>query len=181
MRCRSAWAVLFGVVVLAAGCTRADPDAAPTPPSLAPTSSTAVSAAPVPSAQQAVDAYQAMWRAFGHASETADWKSPELARYASGYALSQLVESLQANEVRGIATRGTFRTQPVVQSADPAESPTAVRVHDCGDDSDTTRVSMADGTPLGGGGGRHRIEAEIRLEEGMWKVTDFRLRAVGSC
>jgi hypothetical protein len=141
------------------------------------------SASPQQAAEHAaVQAYEGMWRAFSTASESADWQSPELARYASGYALEQLVESLQANEVRGIETRGNFEVNPTAVSAEPPEAPTVVRILDCGDDSGTTRVRSDDGTPIEeGSGGRHRIEAQVRLVDAVWIVDDFRLREAGSC
>lgn len=132
--------------------------------------------------QDALAAYEGMWQAFSVASETADWQSPNLARFASGLALSQLVENLQANEVRGIETRGTFVTSPRVTSAEPPGNPDVVRLLDCGDDSGTMRVRAEDGTPIEGStGGRHRIDAEVRLVDGLWTVVDFRLRETGSC
>jgi hypothetical protein len=130
----------------------------------------------------AVEAYKGMWLAFSRASETADWTSPDLARYASGNALAELTKSLQANQVRGVVTRGTFATHPSVTSADPPSAPTLVLILDCGDDSGTTRVRASNGHPIAGsGGGKHRIDAEVRLVNGSWSVVDFRLRSAGSC
>jgi hypothetical protein len=173
-----ATALAAGFVALA-GCTA--PGGAPDSPG--PSVADPPSASPQQAPEQAaVEAYEGMWRAFSTASESADWQSPELARYASGYALEQLVENLQANEVRGIETRGTFEVNPTVVSAEPPEAPTVVRILDCGDDSGTTRVRSDDGTPIeGGSGGRHRIEAQVRLVDAVWIVEDFRLREAGSC
>lgn len=146
-----------------------------------PTSDASATVAPS-ATDDAVAAYEGMWRAFGEASRSANWKSPDLARYSSGHALDQLVESLQADEVQGVVTTGTFTTNPTVASATPAAVPTVVRIGDCGDGSGTTRVRASDGQVLAGGNsGRHRIDAEIRLDGGLWKVVDFRLRAAGSC
>lgn len=167
--------VMVGVLTLVSGCVgvpvQPSPDVGVT------------SEPPVdPGVEAAVGAYQAMWREFGVASRTADWQSPELARYAAGYALDQLVQSLQADEVQGVHVTGTFTTAPTVVSAMPTDAPNVVRIADCGDDSDTTRVRASDGEILPGGDrGRRRIDAEVRLDDGVWKVVDFRLRGAGTC
>lgn len=169
-------ALVVCLVVVAACTGRPSADDAP------PTSSVPAEAPQAVAGRGAIVAYEAMWRTFSVASQTADWRSPELARFASGTALSQLVENLQANEVRGIETRGTFVTRPTVTSSEPPDDPTIVRILDCGDDSGTIRVRADDGTPIEGStGGRHRIEAEVRLVDGSWTVVDFRLRETGSC
>ena len=164
--------VAFTVV---AGCSSGEQNQpAPSP---SPTSTSTSNAR-----DSAVEAYKGMWLAFSRASETADWKSPDLARYASGNALAELTKSLQANQVRGVVTRGTFATHPSVASADPPSAPTLVLILDCGDDSGTTRVRASNGQPIAGsGGGKHRIDAEVRLVNGSWSVVDFRLRSAGSC
>ncbi|MGD9528509.1 hypothetical protein [Pseudonocardia sp.] len=132
--------------------------------------------------RDALAAYDGMWRAFGEASRSANWQSPELPRFATGHALDQLVQGLQADKVLGVVTTGTYTTSPVVVSATPEGAPTVVRIQDCGDDSNTTRVRASNGEVLPGGeSGRHRIEAEVRNEAGVWKVADFRLRAAGTC
>ena len=164
-------------LAVSAGCsTSAAPD--PLPP---PTSTTAPS--PLDEAERsALDAYRGMWEAFGIASRSADWDSPELARFADGYALQQLVESLQADDERGVVTNGSFTTDPVVETTTPADFPTVVRLLDCGDDTGTSRVRESDGQVLDGGErGRHRIQAEVRLDGGEWLVVDFRLQGAGTC
>jgi hypothetical protein len=172
--------LIIGVCLAgASGCSASTtaPEAATPPPSVPPATQTRATPE-----QEAIAAYEGMWRAFSVASESANWRSPDLARYASGRALSQLVESLQANEVRGVETRGTFVTRPTVTSADPPGAPTVVRILDCGDDSGTIRVRASDESPIeGSAGGRHRIQAEVRLVNGAWSVVDFRLQAAGTC
>lgn len=146
-----------------------------------PTADVPATAAPSP-ADDAIAAYDGMWRAFGEASQSANWQSPDLGHYATGKALSQLVQSLKVSKASGVETRGTFATNPTVTSTAPAEAPTTARILDCGDDSGTTRVKADTGAPIEGpAGGRHRIEAQVRLVNGTWLVDDFRLREVGSC
>lgn len=179
-RALAAAMIVVGVAV-AAGCSSSGgPAPAPSSP---PT--TVVSTPPSPSGlagQEAVLTYQRMWDAFGAAAQTSDWQSTELRRYTSGYALDQLVQSLQADQVQGVVTRGKFTTAPRVVSAQPDTEPTVVRLSDCGDDSSTMRVRAKDGTVLPGGqSGRHQIDAEVRRDHGVWTVTDFRLKDVGTC
>jgi len=59
-------------------------------------------------------AYLDMWQAFVTASKTADYQSPELARYAAGGALSLLTHSLYTNYKQGIVTRGGPSFSPSV-------------------------------------------------------------------
>lgn len=175
---RTASSVVFAALFLVglAACSTAPPDSSEDRPAPLP-----VTSAPSPS-DEALAAYRGMWSAFGVAARTADWKSPELARFVAGYARQQLVDSLQADEVQGVVTMGEFSVNPTVASATPSGAPTVVWVADCGDDSGTSRVRKSDGEVLPGGQrGRHRIDAEVRLDGDGWKVVDFRLRAAGSC
>ena len=146
-----------------------------------PSSPTAASPTTTSAGQGAVAAYRSMWTAFGAAGETSNWRSPDLARYATGNALDQLVRSLQADEVQGVVTKGSTVNRPVVISAIPASDPTDVRIQDCGDDTGTHRIRASDGHVLPGAGGRHRIDADVRTVDGACKVVDFRLRAAGTC
>lgn len=183
MRCRSAWVGLLGAILLATGCSGTKADTPVSPPSPSPDTSavSSPSATPAVDAQLAVDAYQAMWAAMAEASQTSDWKAPGLSLHASGYALDQIIESLQADQQLGLVSRGRPVTNPSIVSVDPPGEPIVVRLLDCGDDSGWIKVD-AKGRPASGGpGGRHRIDAEVRLEGGTWKVVDFRLRAVGTC
>ena len=163
------------VAVTVAGCS------GQTAGSGVPSSPTAASSTASPAGQGALTAYKSMWTAFSAAGETSDWRSPDLARYATGNALDQLVRSLQADEVQGIVTKGPTVNRPVVMSAIPASDPTDVRIQDCGDDSGTRRIRASDGHVLAGAGGQHRIDADVRTVDGVWKVVDFRLRAAGTC
>lgn len=176
---RTASSVVFAALVLVglAACSTAPQDLSHDRPAPLP----ATTSTPSPS-DDALAAYRGMWTAFGVAARTADWRSPELARFVAGYARQQLVDSLQADEVQGAVTMGEFSVNPTVVSATPSGAPTLVRVADCGDDTGTTRVRKSDGEVLPGGQrGRHRIDAEVRRDGDGWKVDDFRLRAAGSC
>lgn len=173
-------AIVFAVFLVCAGCSA---QTAEDPSGGAPSAT----ATPPPSPQQvaeqaALAAYRGMWAAFSTAAEKADWQSPVLRQHASGYALDQLVESLQADEVQGVVATGSYTLNPAVVSALPTDAPTVVRITDCGDASGTTRLRASDRQELPGGDrGRHRIESEVRLESDAWKVNDFRLRGAGSC
>lgn len=173
---------MFAVVAVLLACAACTSNPPPTQAE-SPTAVATTSPSPQQAAEQAaLAAYRGMWDAFGKASETADWQSTTLRQYASGYALEQLVKSLQADEVQGIVATGAYKVNPSVVSATPAEAPTAVRLTDCGDDSGATRIRASDRQALPGEpGGLHRIEADVRQQDGAWKVVDFRLRGPGSC
>ncbi|MCM3882217.1 hypothetical protein [Frankia sp. R82] len=89
---------LAAVALVAAvtGCG-SDGDSAPPPP---PTPSSTPAPSPTPASaaadaeRQAIDAYVSLWNAMAEASQTSNWQSPELGRYASGSALQVLSGSL---------------------------------------------------------------------------------------
>ncbi|WP_232668629.1 hypothetical protein [Pseudonocardia sp. TRM90224] len=168
------------VLVTLTACSNAPP---PVEGASGPASTTTSAPGPRQVAEvEAVTAYRAMWDAFAVAARTTDWASPELARYATGFALQQMRDGLQADEVQGEVSVGEFILNPVVTSARPEEAPTVVRVLDCGDQSRSTRIRVADGVALPNELRRHRIEAEVRVDNhGVWKVDDFRVREPGSC
>jgi hypothetical protein len=133
--------------------------------------------------QRAITSYGAMWRAFATAATTSDWRSPDLARYATGTALTNLSRGLYADHYNGLITKGKPTHTAEVSSVEPQENPTTVVVTDC---SDSTRAlkyhadtgELADGT----GGGRRLINAVVqRQADGSWKVSDFGVHGVGSC
>ena len=133
--------------------------------------------------QQAIAAYQGMWRDFADAATTSDWRSPTLAHHATGDALLVLSRTMYADHYNGLVSRGLPVTNPRVASVEPAEAPTTVMISDCGDDSHWLKYradngQLADDTP----GGRRAITAEVKLaRDGTWKVTRFAVEAVGTC
>lgn len=152
---------------------------AATPP---PTTSAPPSASPADAArQQATAAYTAMWRQMAKAGETADWQSPELAKYATGDALGVINRSLYTDHLNGVVSKGAPINNPQVSSAEPAENPTTVMVSDCSDSSNWLKHKdgqLLNDTP----GGRRSITAEVKKQQdGTWRVTRFAVEGVGSC
>lgn len=131
--------------------------------------------------QQAIATYSAMWQAMAKASETSDWQSPELAKYATGDALGVINRSLYTDHLNGVVTKGTPKINPQASNVDPKDNPTTVMISDCGDDSDW--VKYKGDKPLNDEpGGRRSITAEVKKQsDGSWKVTRFAVEAVGTC
>jgi hypothetical protein len=125
-----------------------------------------------------------MWQAMARAGERSDWQSPELARYATGDALTTITRSLYADHFNGVVTRGAPSNSPVVMSAEPPQAPTTVLIEDCGDSTNWLKYYEGTGTPAGdgAGGGRRSITAEVTLQpDGSWRVSRFAVQGVGSC
>ncbi len=151
--------------------------AARTPTPTAPTSP----ASPADVARhQAIAAYLGMWRDFADAATTSDWRSPTLARNATGDALSTLSRGLYADHYNGLVSRGRPVNNPQVSSVD---SPTKVVITDCGDSTNWVKYRADNGQPANDGpGGRRQINAIAKKAvDGSWKVTDFGVQAVGTC
>ncbi|MEU0465369.1 hypothetical protein ABZ215_15315 [Amycolatopsis sp. NPDC006131] len=152
--------------------------ATPPPTTSAPPSS----ASPADAArQQATAAYTGMWRQMAKAGETADWQSPELAKYATGDALGVINRSLYTDHLNGVVSKGAPTNNPQVSSAEPAANPTTVMISDCSDSSNWLKYKdgqLLNDTP----GGRRSITAEVKKQQdGTWRVTRFAVEGVGSC
>lgn len=124
-----------------------------------------------------------MWRDFADAAVTSDWRSPALARNATGAALSTLSRGLYADHYNGLVSRGRPVSNPQVSSVDPVVSPTTVVIADCGDSTTWKKYRADNGQPADDGpGGRRQINAIVKKAvDGSWKVTDFGIQAVGTC
>lgn len=184
-RRRALLRTVVGMFVLA-GCTVSDP-VAPAPP-LGPTSPPSTSAeqpeTPADRAsQEALAAYRGMWQDFVEAGVTSDWQSAALGRHATGIALTNLSRGLYADSYNGLVTRGEPVLDPRVTSVEPVDDPATVRVADCGDSSNWLKYRAdtgvrADDNP----GGRRMITAVVDLQaDGLWKVSDYAVRDLGSC
>ena len=132
---------------------------------------------------RAVAAYRGMWTAYAEAGQTADPTHPSLARYADGKALAALREALRGFRQLGQRTQGAPVLAPNVakRSAAADGRPATVEVVDC---VDTTQWlvyaqdgELADDKP----GGRRRLGATVTEVGGVWKVTLFGVREVGTC
>ncbi|GAA5121039.1 hypothetical protein GCM10025762_41070 [Haloechinothrix salitolerans] len=124
-----------------------------------------------------------MWQAMARAARTSDWKSPELARYATGNALTTITRSLYADHRSGVVTRGTPENHPRVTSVEPPRNPRTVMISDCGDSTGTSKVHEDTGKPVNDAqGGRRSIAAKVvQQPDGTWRVTRFAVEGVGTC
>lgn len=187
---RGAAGAVTAAVVLLASCSSGGsaPDPAASSGAVSSPAPSSGTLSPTPTSpadlarRDAVAAYEGMWKADAQASRTADWQAPYLSRYASGEALQVLTGGLYADHANGLVSRGEPINRPEVTSVEPPEAPKTVMISDCSDSRDWVRYK-ADGsaftdTP----GGFHRIVAEVRIHiDGLWRVTQFGVGAVGSC
>jgi hypothetical protein len=131
--------------------------------------------------QQATAAYTGMWRQMAKAGETADWQSPELAKYATGDALGVVNRSLYTDHLNGVVSKGAPANKPQVSKMDPADNPTTVTISDCSDSSNWLKYKngqLLNDTP----GGRRSITAEVKKQQdSTWRVTRFAVEGVGTC
>jgi len=186
---RTLLGVLASVFALGlAACESADRDPSPSPgpfsPS-APSPPVLASGSPAEAAEQAaLAAYRGMWAAYDSAGQPpeADPDYPVLERYATGDALETLVAGLTSIRQAGLVLDGEVVYSPTVTELSPPSAPNMARVEDCADSTSAARV-RADGEPFEDEpGGRRRIVADVEVVDGgIWKVTGFAVREVGSC
>lgn len=124
-----------------------------------------------------------MWRNMATAARTSDWRSPLLSQFATGTALTTISRGLYTDYQNGLVTLGEPKLSPSVAGLEPEDDPAVVRISDCGDSSAwlkydaKTRLAADDGP-----GGRRSITAVVsRQSGGGWLVSDFAVRAVGTC
>lgn len=148
-----------------------------------PTTESVSSAASSASAKRAATAaYLGMWQDMATAGQTSDWRSPLLARHATGDALSTISRGLYADHVNGLISKGAPKDSPRVTSAVPATAPTTVMVSDCGDSTGWLKYRKGSSSPVGDKGGRRAITAEVHQQvDGTWKVARFAVEGLGSC
>lgn len=187
-----AGSMVLALVLAGAGCTSTSSPGQALDTSGA-VSSSADSPSPTPSesapnpaniaAEAATSAYLGMWASFATAGETSDWQSPELARHAADEALSVLSRGLYASHHNDLVYKGKPVLNPQVTSVDPPENPSKVVISDCGDSSNWLQYhvatgELADDEP----GGRRSITGIVEKQsDGVWRVTGFAVRAVGTC
>jgi hypothetical protein len=167
----------LAVALTAGGCDRANPERGePSVPALG----SAVSATQ-PATDPAVDAYQSMWTAYTRAGLTANPDHPDLARYATGLALTTLRNGLAGYRKQRQVLKGDLVTAPHPANASPANEPTTVSIVDC---LDTTNFlvyradgRLADDEP----GGRRAVRATVIRSADGWKVSSFGVQQVGTC
>lgn len=169
----------LAVALLCSGCT-SNGQARHTPSGAAPTASPSED----PAAQAraaAIEAYKGMWDAFAEAGETADQKSPKIRRYATGNARTRIVAALLGYRDQGVVTRGRLEMSPEVKSLNPASSPSSAEVVDCADSTGWVKQDAKSGRPIKEPAGKRKITATVVVDDGAWKVSDFKAEEIGSC
>jgi hypothetical protein len=140
---------------------------------------------PVAAAERAaLGAYRCMWAAYDAAGRApaADPDDDRLERCASGDALQALVAGLTSMRDDRRVIEGEVVLSPEVVRLEPQGSPTSARVRDCGDSTNWLTVYLETGEVTDDPRGRQLIVADLEdVGGGMWKVTSFGVREVGSC
>ncbi|MFI7679532.1 hypothetical protein [Actinophytocola sp. NPDC049390] len=133
--------------------------------------------------KKAVEVYLGMWRNMATAARTSNWQSPLLSQFATGTALTTISRGLYTDHQNGLVTLGEPKLSPSVAGVEPEDAPTLVRISDCGDSTNwlkydaKTRLAADDGP-----GGRRSISAVVTKQaSGQWMVSDFAVKAVGTC
>lgn len=176
----STLACLAALVVLVAGCQSSPAGTSPPPTDR----HSAINSPRDPEAAAkaaAVEAYEGMWNAYAKAGETADQKAPTIRRYATGNARTRIVAALLGYREDGLVTKGRLKMSPKVTSLKPTAEPTTVEILDCADSTHWTTHKRATGEKVDEPAGRREITATVVLDDGVWKVSDFDAKDVGSC
>jgi hypothetical protein len=168
-----------------AGCTHpTGKTGTPTaPPSLEAPSQTSASQDPAAIGRSALDAYRGMWHAYQNAIQVPDPASPELARYATGDALTTMTKGLQSLKDQGLKGTGEIVVSPKITAFSPATAPTDIEITDCLDSTQSHIVRASPGSPYNDTpGGHRRVQASVQRQvDGSWKVSGFGVQAVGTC
>jgi hypothetical protein len=115
------------------------------------------------------------------AARAADYQDPTLSLYASGAALSTLVQGLYSYRQQGLVIMGTPVTHPIVTSLTPSADPTQANVSDCFDDTHWLAYKTTGGLENNVPGGHRQVSAVVTDIDGTWKVTQLDTGAEGSC
>lgn len=126
-------------------------------------------------------AYRGMWSDMVIAARAADYQDPTLSLYASGAALSTLVQGLYSYRQQGLVIMGTPVTHPIVTSLTPSADPTQANVSDCFDDTHWLAYKTTGGLENNVPGGHRQVSAVVTDIDGTWKVTQLDTGAEGSC
>jgi hypothetical protein len=173
------------VVLASAGCTHRssdEPKESSAPPSLS-APSQAKSQDPAATGQTALDAYRNMWKAYQDALAIPDPTYPDLAKHATGKALTTLTKGLQSVKDQGLKGTGNIVAAPKITSFSPADAPTDIEITDCLDTSQSHIVRASTGPAYSDppGGHRRTLATVRRQSDGGWKVDSFAVQAVGTC
>lgn len=169
--------------VLVVGCAGADKqDAAPAASSSAPASP---SADPDAAGKRAVlRAYKEMTTAEARTYATAKL-DPELEKYATHKALSDISATLFYHQQQKTVMRGTVKRDPEVVTLDLDADPAKATVKDCADSSEYDEVDAETGKVIKkktSGDRRHVMKAQaFRNEAGAWRFTSHTIERDEKC
>lgn len=152
-------------------------------PPAAPASPTGLDGGSTASPEEAALAtYRGMWQAYAKAGLTADPQEPDLARYATGQALSTLTSGLTNLRKDGKVIKGEYRSAPQVVGASPSTAPTTISVQDCLDTTGFLTYKAATGALVNDiPGGNRAVRATVARDGDVWKVSSFGAQEVGTC
>jgi hypothetical protein len=134
--------------------------------------------------QAALEAYRCMWAAYDAAGRApaANPDDDRLEQCATGDALQALVRGLTSMRDDGRVIDGEVALSPEVMLLEPEDSPVRAQVRDCGDSTNWLTVDLDTGEVTDDPRGRRLIVADLEdVGGGVWKVTLFGVREIGSC
>jgi hypothetical protein len=131
--------------------------------------------------QAAVVAYRNMWHAFVEAARTSNPDDTNLTKYATGNALTLIVNALTSNRSKGQVVKGDVLLDPTVVGFTPVHEPTEVTISDCVNDENWLVYKDSGGLVDNVPGGKHMTTATVLLSPSGWQVSAFTLRNSGTC
>ena len=161
--------LLAAVLLLGSAACGGDEDSAPTTTTTR-TQETPTSTSEASDEEAAVlDAYEAFWDAYLEAADPMDPQHPVLQEHATGEQLQQVTGAFLARLSAGEVIRGEFDLAPVMVEL----TDSTATVSDCY--LDRSGVFDAEtGERLDQESGvRHLVTAELRFEDGSWKVASM--------
>jgi hypothetical protein len=133
--------------------------------------------APPSAGAAALTAYRSMWEDAVAASEVADPDLPRLDDHASAGALRLLKYGMEKARKEQVITKGAPHLAPEVVTANSEQ----VTLRDCVDGTKWLQYKKSGGLKNDVPGGHSAAEATVRLQDGVWKVSDLYLHQAGSC
>ena len=159
--------LLATVLLIGATACGGDDDAATTTTTRAQESSTSTSEASDEAA--VLDAYEAFWDAYLEAADPMDPQHPVLQEHATGEQLQQVTGAVLARLSAGEVIRGEFDLAPVVVEL----TDSTATVSDCYLDRSGVFDAQTGERLDQESGVRHLVTAELRFEDGIWKVASM--------
>jgi len=170
---------------LATGCGSSDKSDDTPSPSTAP-QTTSASPGPDRTAEaktQAVAAYEDMWRTAVQVYTSGSLTNPDLAKYATDKALSNIKVTGAYYQDHGMTVQGEPSLAPRATSVSFAKKPYAVNITDCVDSTHYLEVYRATGKAVHSPAGsrRHVVTAVVGFNGTSWIVSDFTIERDRTC